>query len=145
VTVTWSITIDCWDAGVLASFWATALGYVEKPAPEGFASWEEWLTRFEVPPEEWGDGAGLVDPDGVAPSIGFLKVPEAKSVKNRMHLDLQVSGGRHVAQPVRLERITATVARLTAAGARVLREHDGPDGLDHVVMADPEGNEFCVV
>jgi hypothetical protein len=50
-----------------------------------------------------------------------------------------------VPQDEREALIGAAVARLTAAGARVLAEHQGRDGLDHVVLADPEGNEFCVV
>ena len=63
------------------------------------------------------DGASLVDPDGVRPKIGFLKVPEAKQLKNRVHLDLQVSGGRHLDPGVRRERILGMVERLVDAGA----------------------------
>ena len=66
-------------------------------------------------------------------------------VKNRLHLDLKVSGGRSVPQDEREVLLRAAVARLTAAGAAVLAEHPGRDGADHVVLADPEGNEFCVV
>lgn len=145
VTTKWTITIDCHDAQVLLRFWKEALGYVESPPPEGFGSWEEWLRHFEVPEEEWGDGGGLTDPEGRLPDISFLKVPEGKTVKNRIHLDLRVSGGRHVDQEVRRTRIMAHVDRLVAAGATVLREDVFDGHLDHVVMADPEGNELCVV
>ena len=65
--------------------------------------------------------------------------------KNRIHLDIQAGGGRGVPWAVRAPRVRAAVERLVAAGATVQRE-DFVDGrLDHVVMADPEGNEFCVV
>jgi hypothetical protein len=83
---------------------------------------------------------------GTGPSISFLKVPEPKVAKNRVHLDVQVGGGRR-SEPweVRWPRVTRAVDRLTAAGATVIRE-DVQDGTpDHVVMADPEGNEFCVL
>jgi hypothetical protein len=144
MTVIWGITVDCADPARQAAFWREALGYVDAPVPEGFASWEEWLTHWQVPPEEWNDGAYLVDPDGAKPSISFLKVPEPKVVKNRFHIDLKI-GGRNQPQEVRWPRVTETVERLAKAGATVVRE-DVVDGIpDHVVMADPEGNEFCVV
>ncbi|MEV6495759.1 VOC family protein [Actinoplanes sp. NPDC051633] len=144
MTVVWAITIDCADARRLAAFWREALGYVESPVPEGFASWEEWLIRWEVPREEWGDGASLVDPEGVRPSISFLKVPEAKVVKNRVHIDIK-AGGRDQPQEIRWPKVTAKVESLLKAGATIVRE-DQVDGVpSHVVMADPEGNEFCVV
>jgi glyoxalase superfamily protein len=129
----------------MASFWKVALGYVEAPPPEGFDTWEQWLTRFEVPEEEWDDGAALTDPDGAGPNISFLKVPEAKVAKNRLHLDVQVAGGRHQPWDLRERRIRDTVERLVTAGGSVLAEHEFEGRLDHVVMADPEGNEFCVV
>ncbi|WJV47390.1 VOC family protein [Streptomyces flavofungini] len=141
----WTLTFDCAHPGELARFWALALGYVEKPPPAGFASWEEWLERHGVPEEEWDEGAYLADPDGRRPSISFLKVPEGKVVKNRVHLDLRVGGGRETPWEVRWPLVTAAVARLTAAGASVVGEHELDGRPDHVVMADPEGNEFCVV
>jgi catechol 2,3-dioxygenase-like lactoylglutathione lyase family enzyme len=141
----WTLTIDCSNPGTLASFWRLALGYVEAPPPRGFASWAEWLEDAGVPPQEWDDGAYIEDPDGVCPRISFLKVPESKVVKNRVHLDIQAGGGRGEPWEVRWPRVTETVERLTAAGATVIRE-DVQDGTpDHVVMADPEGNEFCVL
>lgn len=127
------------------NFWKTALGYVEAPPPTGFDSWEAWLTHFKVPEEEWGDGGSLVDPAGVLPNVGFLKVPEGKVVKNRVHLDLKVSGGRHIDQGLRRERILAMVDRLVALGGSVLHRDEFEGHLDHVVLADPEGNELCLV
>ena len=145
MSVNWTLTIDCAHPGTLAGFWSVALGYVEAPPPEGFDSWQEWFTRLGVPEDEWDDGAALADPDGVRPSISFLKVPEPKVVKNRVHLDVQVGGGRGVPWEVRWPRVTEAVERLTAAGATVIREVAQDGQADHVVMADPEGNEFCVV
>lgn len=145
VTTTWAVTIDCDDATRVMEFWKVALGYVEAPPPTGFDSWQAWLTHFKVPEDEWGDGASLVDPDGILPSVGFLKVPEGKVVKNRVHLDLKVSGGRHVEQSLRSERILAMVERLEAIGGTVLYQDEFEGQLDHVVLADPEGNELCLV
>ncbi len=141
----WTLTLDCNDVPVMAGFWRLALGYVDSPPPDGWSSWEDWLRDLEVPEDEWGDGASLTDPDGLRPTLSMLKVPEGKSAKNRLHLDLQVSGGRRVDPEVRRQRIEATVAELTAAGGSVLERLDLLGALDHVVMADPEGNEFCVV
>jgi hypothetical protein len=144
MTVVWGITVDCADATRLAAFWREALGYVDAPVPEGFASREEWLVRWEVPPQEWSDCAYLVDPQGAGPSLSFLKVPEPKVVKNRLHIDIKV-GGRDRPQEVRWSRVTETVQRLLRAGATVVEEYATSGVPDHVVMADPEGNEFCVV
>ena len=146
MTTRWTLTFDCSDVATMQAFWRVALGYTDPTPPEGWSTWEDWLRDQEVPEEEWGDGAGLDDPDGVLPSLSFLLVPEQKSAKNRLHLDLKVSGGRHLDPALRRERIEPEVARLVAVGATVLRRDDGRAGvLDHVVLADPEGNEFCVV
>ncbi|WP_405608716.1 VOC family protein [Streptomyces sp. NBC_01511] len=141
----WSLTIDCANPSKLAEFWALALGYAEPPPPTGFATWEAWFAHYGVPEEEWDDGAYLADPDGVGPTLSFLKVPESKVVKNRLHLDLRVGGGRQTPWETRWPRVIAEVERLTAAGATVLHEHELKGRPDHVVMADPEGHEFCVV
>jgi hypothetical protein len=71
-------------------------------------------------------------------------VPEPKTAKNRMHLDVKVSGGRHLPAEVRTPRIEAKVAELVALGATVQRRNEHRGRLDGVVMLDPEGNEFCV-
>jgi len=76
----------------------------------------------------------------------FLRVPEPKVGKNRMHLDVAVGGGRDTTpRDVRWARIMAAVQRLTAAGATVIAEVGEADQPDHVLMADPEGNEFDVL
>jgi hypothetical protein len=145
MAITWTLTIDCAHPGALARFWAVALGYVERPAPEGFESWHAWFAHYEVPEEEWDEGAYLCDPDGVGPNLSFMQVPESKVVKNRLHLDVQVGGGRNTPWEERWPLVLAAVERLTAAGATVLREDDLLGKPDHVMLADPEGNEFCVL
>jgi hypothetical protein len=143
--LTFGITFDCADARVQARFWALALGYVEAPPPEGWSTWEAFLTDHGVPVEEWADGAALCPASGQGPTIGFLRVPEPKTVKNRVHLDLKVSGGRHVDQALRDARIRAKQSELSNAGATTQREVWVEDRLDHLLMLDPEGNEFCIV
>ncbi|MFF4244411.1 VOC family protein [Streptomyces sp. NPDC001822] len=141
----WSLTIDCADPAALAKFWALALGYVEKPPPAGFGSWEEWFAHHDVPEDEWNDGAYLSDPDGAGPNLSFMKVPEPKTVKNRLHLDVQAGGGRETPWDTRWPRVAGAVAKLEAAGGTVLREYELRGRPDHVMMADPEGHEFCVL
>jgi hypothetical protein len=132
------LTFDCHDAQRLAEFWRLALGYEHEPAPAPFASREEWLRHHDVPPEEWGDSAYLRDPAGAGPRLSILRVPEPKTAKNRLHLDLRVSGDGSPAE--RWAEVRAEAARLSAAGGAVLYE----DGTHHITMADPEGNEFCL-
>jgi hypothetical protein len=141
----WTVTFDCAQPAALAEFWCLALGYVATAPPTGFATWPEWFAHYGVPEEERGDGAYIEDPDGARPRISFLKVPEGKVAKNRIHLDVQAGGGRDQPWEVRWPRVTATVDRLTAAGAVVIHEDVEGGVPDHVVMADPEGNEFCVL
>jgi len=140
-----SLTIDCAHPAKLAQFWALALGYVEKPPPAGFESWEEWFRHYGIPEDEWDEGAYLSDPDEIGPNLSFLQVPESKVVKNRLHVDVQVGGGRETPWEVRWPRVIEAVERLTAAGATVIRQDEWQGKPDHVVMADPEGNEFCLV
>ena len=145
MSTAWGLTIDCARPRELAAFWALALGYIEPPPPEGFASWEAWAAEQGVPEDECDDGAYLVDPTGTAPGPSFLRVPEPKTVENRVHVDLKVSGGRNQPADLRRNRIETVVDRLVAAGAAVQRRDEINGKLDHVVMTDPEGNEFCVV
>jgi hypothetical protein len=141
----WTLTIDCANATALAAFWRQALGYVDASPPPGFDSTEAWLRELGVPEEEWADVAYLVDPAGLRPKITFLRVPESKTVKNRLHLDLQVSGGRDQPQQQREVSIISSAEELTAAGAILVHRVDQDGALDHMVMSDPEGNEFCLV
>ncbi|GAA3627212.1 VOC family protein [Kineosporia mesophila] len=146
MTNEWTITVDARHAPTLAAFWQIALGYVPSPPPAGLRSWEEWYERFDLTDDEKAGVAAIVDPEGRRPRISFLAVPETKTVKNRIHLDVQIGGGRAVEHAVRWPRVEAMVQRLTEAGARTQQIVEGPHGLpDHVVMLDPEGNEFCVL
>jgi len=141
------VTIDCAHPEGLCRFWAEVLGYVVPPPPTGHASWRDWYRAVGVPEEELVDGGEdrLVDPGGVGPAIWFQSVPEPKAVKNRVHLDVDVSGGREVPLSERRARVQAEAERITTLGGRVIRVLDA-DYIDHfaIVMADPEGNEFCL-
>jgi uncharacterized protein YndB with AHSA1/START domain len=106
------ITFDCADPERLAQFWAPALGYMPAGAGDGWAA--------------------VTDPNGVRPRLLFLRVPEGKSVKNRVHLDVNVIGD-----------LEAEEERLIAIGAHRLRSVE-EHGERWIVMADPEGNEFCI-
>ena len=139
------LTFDCADPAAQSRFWTLALGYAPAPVPEGWDTWEAFFIDHDVPPEEWEDGAAICDPGGRRPPISFLKVSEPKRAKNRLHLDVKVSGGRHVDPALRAGRIEGKVADLLAAGAAVHRRDELRGRLDHVVLLDPEGNEFCVV
>lgn len=143
------LTIDCADPDKQARFWAETLGYQLAPPPDGFETWQAFHRDIGVPEEEvaeMGDEVDrIIDPDGLAPRIWFQPVPEGKTVKNRLHLDINASGGRGVSLETRREQVDAEVERLVALGARVNRVLQEP-GLDHyaVTLYDPEGNEFCV-
>jgi hypothetical protein len=105
-----NIVIDCSDPLLVASFWSEALG-LELKGPD--------------------DGEWWIEPGGESPDILFLRVPEGKSVKDRIHLDL------------RPDDQGAEVERLISLGAR--RIDIGQGDVSWVVMADPEANEFCVL
>lgn len=132
------LTMDCADPDRLATFWKLAAGYVDEPAPQPFSSREEWLASFGSDGDDGMGGAWLHDPSGIAPRLCLLQVPETKVAKNRLHLDLRVSGDGTPKE--KWTRVLVEVERLLAGGARVLDRFEG----HHVVMADPEGNEFCV-
>ena len=125
------LTFDANDPPALATFWALALDYVEQPPPPGFDSWEAFAAAHDMPAESMGDYGAVVDPDGVGPRLLFLKVPEAKTAKNRLHMDIHVQDRE------------AHVAKLVEAGGTLI-DHRLELGVDWTVMEDPEGNVFCV-
>jgi hypothetical protein len=90
------------------------------------------------------DGASIIDPAGAGPAIGFLRVPEGKAAKNKMHIDIRVAGEPPWDMAERAHLIRAKAAELGAAGATTVREEPDGEDLGHIVMLDPEGNEFCV-
>ena len=144
--MSFQLVIDCADPAVLAHFWAAALGYELEPPPKGFADWDEYRRDLGVPEDELGSGPDcIIDPAGKGPRIWFQVVPERKEAKNRLHLDIGVSGGRAVPLETRRRRVDAEAARLTELGAVLVRVLS-TEGLDHyaVAMTDPEGNEFDI-
>ncbi|MET9956588.1 VOC family protein [Streptomyces sp. NPDC006339] len=108
------VTIDCSDAYALAGFWAQVL--------------DSKVSDDDRP----GDPEALVDSPGAG--LLFIQVPEKKSVKNRVHLDLQPQDRTRDEE----------VERLLGLGATLVDDQRRPDGTGWVVLADPEGNEFCV-
>jgi hypothetical protein len=126
MAIHWTLGCDAEDPHLLARFWATALDYVPEPG-------------YDEP-----HGASIIDPEGRGPAIGWLRVPEPKTAKNRVHIDIRVAGEPPWDLAQREQLIRAKVAQLLGIGATLVREESGPGYLAHVVMLDPEGNEFCV-
>lgn len=138
------ITFDCADPAGLAAFWAEALGYQLQAPPAGFESWDEALEAMGVPPERRNDAAAVIDPDGSGPRLFYQRVPEGKRAKNRVHLDVRAAPG--LEGDARMAALEAEAERLVSHGASRLRRDEPapPLGVGHIVMADPEGNEFCL-
>ncbi|RSS70347.1 VOC family protein [Streptomyces sp. WAC06614] len=104
--------------------------------PYGVARFWSAVTGFPVHPDDQeGDDEVLLDPGRPeVPGLLFIRVPEGKTVKNRVHLDIQ---------PANRTR-DEEVERLTGLGARIVDDQRRPDGRGWVVLADPEGNELCI-
>jgi hypothetical protein len=136
------VTVDAADPHNLADWWAETLGWEVEPSDEAFirrmiaeghASEDDTTVHRGV--LVWREGAAIRHPEGLgrAPRVLFQLVPEGKTVKNRMHLDLRVGD----------DDVEAMVEKLTTRGATFL--HNGRQG-PHTwsTLTDPEGNEFCV-
>ncbi len=136
------VVFDCADPDGLAEFWAEALGYKLEGPPAGFATWPDYLKSLQIPEDEWA-GASIVDPESKGPRLYFQLVPEGKIVKNRLHLDLNASGGRGNSLAVRKTRIQTEAERLIELGAKIIRVGEEYDSF-WIVMGDPESNEFCL-
>src|SRR5690606_37578832 len=97
-----------------------------------------------VPEDQRNSSSALEDPDGAGPRIFFQQVPEDKVAKNRLHLDVRAAPGQEGQE--RMATLEAECDRLVALGARRLQrfEPEAPVSLGFIVMADPEGNEFCL-
>ena len=115
-----TITFDCRDPYLLAGFWSQVTGFAEDPGDTNHPDDPEGL---------------LLAPDGSL-ALLFIGVPEKKQVKNRVHLDLA---------PPSPDQRDEEVRRITALGATIVDDRRKPDGTGWVVLADPEGNEFCVL
>ncbi|MGO3757366.1 MAG: VOC family protein [Agrococcus casei] len=138
------ITFDCADPLGLGEFWCEVLGYVRESPPEA-ETWEEQLRLWKVPESEWNSRNAIIDPEGASPRIYFQRVPEGKSAKNRLHLDIRQVPG--LTGEERMAAFEQRAAELVAMGAeRVQRLDDNPatGDLGIIVMRDPEGNEFCL-
>ena len=142
---TFQVVIDCQDPHVLADWWSETLGWLVEPQDESFIrSMIEQGQASDADTREhggalvWREGAAIYpdsDPGPERPRIYFQHVAEAKTVKNRVHLDIRVGADG--------EDVDALRDRLVARGATIL--HTGRQGPHTwVTMADPEGNEFCV-
>lgn len=146
------VTFDCSDPDRLARFWAAALGYII-PGPPGvdlgdhqdpIEAWKTFITDLgiELGPENMR--AAIEDPEGTGPRIFFQTVPEGKTVKNRVHLDVRSAPG--LEGEARMAALEAECERLSQLGATRLNrvEPDPPMEAGFIVMADPESNEFCL-
>jgi Glyoxalase-like domain len=107
-----------------------------------FRSWEEFARSAGIPEEEFGEVSSRIDPAGEGPLLYFQRVPEGKTAKNRVHLDIRVAG-REVRGEERKRLVSEKVERLVQAGASIAWANETIRG-DSIVMRDPEGNEFCV-
>ncbi|MEU4241926.1 VOC family protein [Actinoplanes sp. NPDC026619] len=112
-------TVDCTDAYALSKWWEKVLGYAENPADPNLPGHEE---------------CPITSPDG-SHTVLFIEVPDVKQGKNRIHFDLRpVEGSRD-----------DELARLVELGAKPIDDLRNPDGTGWVMLADPEGNEFCIL
>lgn len=147
------VTFDAHDPGRLAAFWKEALGYVYPPPPgvelaageDPLAAWEAFLERVGVPPEDRNSMSAVEDPAGRGPRIFFQQVSEAKATKNRLHLDLRAAPG--IDGDARMVALEQECERLVGLGATRLERFEPDAGTMRagwIIMADPEGNEFCL-
>jgi hypothetical protein len=133
------VTFDCAEPERLARFWCEVLGYEVPSPPQGFGTWDDF--HRSQSPEDRGSWFACGDPSGVGPRLYFQRVPEGKTAKNRVHLDVRVGTG--LVGEERLATLEAECTRLLALGAvRVELLYDGTDSC--IVMQDIEGNEFCL-
>jgi catechol 2,3-dioxygenase-like lactoylglutathione lyase family enzyme len=112
-------TFDCRDAFALSEFWKQVLGYEDVPGD----------------PNEPGDEECMIIGRDDEPRLLFVEVPEGKHVKNRVHLDLE---------PTDRDR-DQEIERVIALGATPLHDLRKEDGSGWLVLADPQGNEFCIL
>jgi hypothetical protein len=149
------VTFDAADPLALGKFWAAALGYVIQPPPgqepdpgqdadEVIEAWSAFLEANGIPPERRDSACAIVDPAGHGPRVFLQKVPEPKTAKNRVHLDVRAAPG--LSGDDRMAALESEADRLGALGATRVRrfEPDGAMSAGFLVMTDPEGNEFCL-
>jgi hypothetical protein len=135
------VTFDCADPRVLSEFWCEVLHYVIPPPPPGFESWDAF--RETLPEQLRNSRSACQDPEGVGPRLFFQRVPEGKTVKNRVHIDVRAAPG--LTGKEREDALTAECARLVGLGATFFGRLEADDLNDLcIVMNDIEGNEFCL-
>jgi hypothetical protein len=142
MVVSLQIVIDCADPARLAEFWVNALHYQIQNPPTGYQSWEQFLQAQGIPQEDWNKASAIIDPQGIKPRIFFQRVPEQKTGKNRVHIDLNQSQPG-TAPEERRQLVDTEVERLKSLGANELYRKEELNEY-WVTMTDPEGNEFCV-
>lgn len=146
------VTFDARDPRALSVFWRAALGYVH-PGPPGVSlaagadplvAWDEFLAAVGVPEDQRNTRSAIEDPEGQGPRVFFQQVPEDKVIKNRVHLDVRAAPGLQGDE--RMVALEAECDRLVSLGAARIARHEPapPMSAGHIVMADPEGNEFCL-
>jgi hypothetical protein len=146
------VTFDARDPRALSTFWCQVLGYVH-PAPPGvdlpvgadpLAAWDDFLARAGVPADQRNSRSAIEDPAGHGPRLFFQQVPEDKIAKNRVHLDVRAAPG--LSGKERMAALEVECERLVALGATRIRRDEPlpPMSSGLIVMADPEGNEFCL-
>lgn len=146
------VTFDAHDPRGLGLFWREVLGYAVDPPPGGeigdpeetVAAWLAFLDAAHVPEAFRNSAFAIIDPARVGPRLFFQQVPEDKVAKNRVHLDVRAAPG--LTGDERMAVLEAECARLVALGAARLRRAEPEPPVSHgfIVMADPEGNEFCL-
>ncbi|HUI87059.1 MAG TPA: VOC family protein [Nitrososphaerales archaeon] len=138
------VVFDCADPDSMAKFYAEALHYKLQDPPGGYPSWEAWLKEQGIPEADWNSASAIIDPDGKGPRVYFQQMDTPKLGKNRLHIDINASGGLRIPLDERKRQVDAEVIRLIGIGAEKDHELDEGNSEYCVVMRDPEGNEFCV-
>ncbi|MDG6909271.1 MAG: VOC family protein [Nitrososphaerota archaeon] len=138
------VVFDCKDPARMAKFYADALHYKLQDPPEGYPSWEHWLKSQGIPEADWNSASAIVDPEGRGSRVYFQQMDTPKLAKNRLHIDINASGGLRVPLDERKKQVNSEVERLLGLGATKDHELDEGRGEFCVIMLDPEGNEFCV-
>lgn len=146
------LTLDANDPRTLGLFSLEVLDYAVDPPPGGeigdpgetVARWLAFLEETGVPEDQHNSAFALVDPTGAGPRLFFQQVPEPKVAKNRLHVDVRSAVG--LTGDERMDQLEREAARLVDLGASRLQrfEPDPPLSTGFIVMADPEGNEFCL-
>ena len=146
------VTFDAHDPRALSTFWRDVLGYVH-PGPPGvelpegadpLEAWADFLEQVGVPEDQRNSKSAIEDPDGSGPRVFFQQVPEDKTAKNRVHLDVRAAPGLEGDE--RMAALEAECERLVALGATRVRRFEPAPPLEagFITMTDPEGNEFCL-